>query len=78
MRLIGAGAVLHALHCTVVTKRELSRKTFLHRVAGVSLRDGEKLSHPGGTRGRAAAPLCGKEPVEVVQASDEDAARAPS
>ena len=39
---------------------------------------GKKLSQPGETRSRAAAPLRGKEPVEVVQASDEDATRAPS
>ena len=30
-----------------------------------------------GSKG-AAAPLHGKEPVEVVRASDEDATRAPS
>ena len=42
------------------------------------VRSVKKLSHLGGTRSRAAAPLRGKEPVEVVRASNEDATRAPS
>ena len=37
---------------------------FLHRVAGVSLRDRERSSaNPGGTQSRATAPLHGKEPI---------------
>ena len=52
---------------------------FLHRVTGVSLRDRERSSaNPGGTQSRVTAPLRGKEPVEVVWASDEDATRVPS
>ena len=31
-----------------------------------------KLGHPRGTRSRAAAPLCRKEPVEVVRESGKD------
>ena len=63
----------------VMTERTRSQiqaaeKSFLRRVAGLSLRDeGEELGHPGGTQSRAAAPARGEEPAEVAQASAQDA-----
>ena len=44
---------------------------------GLPERSGEKFSHPGEARSRAAAPLRRKEPVEVVRASSEDASWTP-
>lgn len=43
-------------------------------MTGSSLRDRVRSSD---FRGRAAAPWCEKEPVEVDLASDQDASRAP-
>ena len=65
----------------VMTKRTRSRiqaaeMIFLHRVAGLSLKDeGEELRHPGGAWSRAAAPPHREESVEVVRASGKDASR---
>ena len=86
-RIGAAGAVLHALHRTVVMKRELSRKaklsiywsilvptlTYSHECWAVTERTRLRVE-----QSRTAAPLRGKEPVEVVWASDEDATRVPS
>ncbi|KAI3372000.1 hypothetical protein L3Q82_006867 [Scortum barcoo] len=65
----------------VMTERTRSRiqpggrnESFLRRVAGRSLRDrGEKLSHSGGARSRAAAPSHREESAEVGWASVSDA-----
>ena len=47
--------------------------SFLRRVAGLSLRDRGGARTSEGAQSRAAAPWCGKEPVEAVGASDQDA-----
>ncbi|KAK3554501.1 hypothetical protein QTP70_024406, partial [Hemibagrus guttatus] len=62
----------------VMTERIRSRIqaaeiSFLHRVAGRSLREGKELCHLGGARSRAAAPPHRKGPVEVARASVSDA-----
>lgn len=51
--------------------------SLLHRVAGCSLREGEKLSYPLKARSRAAAAPHGEEPFEVAGASGPDAPMTP-
>ena len=68
----------------VMSKRTRSRVQaaemgFLRRVAGVSLRDRVRSSAIWEGLGvELLLLLHGKEPVEVIRASDEDATRAPS
>lgn len=48
---------------------QAAKMSFLHRLAGLSFRDIEGKP-PEGARSSDATPLCQKETVKVVQASD--------
>lgn len=56
----------------------MTASSFLCRMGSLRLTDSEQLTHPEGAWKTAGASLCGKEHTEMVQASNQDASRAPS
>ncbi|KAI3365316.1 hypothetical protein L3Q82_010406, partial [Scortum barcoo] len=76
-RIGAASAVMRSVYRTVVVKKELSRKVKLSIYRSIYVPTltyghelwGEKLSHSGGARSRAAAPSHREESAEVAWAS---------